>query len=55
MGTFALLSLTTLVEIASIETFYIISSTLSGLRESTRDYDISMLDEFLPPSPIELA
>ena len=55
MGTFALLLPATSVEIASIETCYMISSTLSSLRESTGDSDISMLDEFLLPSPIELA
>ena len=31
-----------------------ISSTLSSLRESTGDSDISMLDDVLPLSPIEL-
>ena len=55
MGTFALLPPATSAKIASIETCYIISSTLSGLRESTGDSEISTLDEFLPPNPIELA
>ena len=32
-----------------------ISSTLFVLRESTVDSDISMLDDVLPPNPIELA
>ena len=54
MGTFALSPLVTLAKIASIETSYMISSTLSDLRESTSDYEITMLDEFLSPSPIEL-
>ena len=54
MGTFALLPPTTSAKIASIETCYMISSTLSGLRESTGDSKISTLDEFLLPSPIEL-
>ena len=55
MGTFTLPPPTTSAEIASIETCYMISSTLSGLRESTSDSEISMLDEFLPPIPIEMA
>ena len=52
MGTFALSSPATSTEIASIETCYMISSTLSGLRESTGDFDISTLDDVLPLSPI---
>lgn len=55
MGTFALPSPMTLAEITSIETCSMISSTLSGLRESMGDSDISTLDDVLPPSPIELA
>ena len=55
MGTFALPLPATSVEITSIDTCYMISSTLSGLRKSMGDSDISALDEFLPPSPIELA
>ena len=55
MGTFGLLPPATSEEITSIETCYMISSTLSGLWESTCDSNISTLDEFLPPSPIELA
>ena len=55
MGTFALPLPMTPTEIASIETCYMISSTLSGSRKSTGDSDISTLDDVLPPSPIELA
>ena len=55
MGTFALPLPATSIEIASIETCYMISSTPSGLRKSTGDSEIVTLDEFLPPSPIELA
>ena len=54
MGAFALPSPVTSAEIASIETFYMVSSTLSGLRESTDVYDISTLDDVLLPNPIEL-
>ena len=55
MGTFALPLPLTSIEIASTETCYMISSTLSGLREIMGDSDISMLDDVLPPKPIELA
>ena len=55
MGTFALLLPATLKKIASIETCYMISSTPSSLRESTYDSEIVTSDEFLPPSPIEMA
>ena len=55
MGTFALPPPMTSVEIASIKTCYMISSTLSSLRNSTGDSDISTLDEFMSPNPIELA
>ena len=54
MGTFALLLLATSAKIASIETYYMISSTISGLRKSTGDSDISTLDDALPLNPIEL-
>ena len=55
MGTFPLLLPATSTKIASIETCYMISSTPSGLRKSTGDSEIVMLDEFMPPNPIELA
>ena len=55
MGTFALQPPATSAEIASIETCYMISSTLSGLRESVSDSEISKLDDVLLPNPIELA
>ena len=55
MGTFALQPPAKSAEITSIETCYMISSTLYGLRESTGDSKISTFDEFLLPSPIELA
>ena len=55
MGTFALPPLATSIEIASIETCYMISSTPSVLRKSTGDSKIFNLDEFLLPTPIELA
>ena len=55
MGTFALPPPATSAEIAGIETYYMISSTLSGLRKSMGDSNISTLDEFLWPSPIEMA
>ena len=55
MGTFALPPPATSAKIVSIETCYMISSTLSGLRKSMGDSHISTLDEFPPPSPIDLA
>ena len=55
MGTFALLPPATSIEIASIETCYMISSNLASLRESTGVYDISTLDDVLLPNPIEMA
>ena len=55
MGTFAFPSPATSEKITVIETCYMISSTPSGLRESTDDSEIVTLDEFFPPSPIELA
>ena len=55
MGTFALPLPVTSAEISSIETYYMISSTPSDLRESMGDSEIVLLDEFLPPNPIELA
>ena len=55
MGTFALQVPMTSAEIASIETYYMISSTPSGLRNIMGDFEVVTLDEFLPPSPIELA
>ena len=55
MGTFALPPPVTSEQIENRETCYMISSTIFGLRESTGDYEISMLDDVLPPNPIELA
>ena len=55
MGTFSLSLPMTSTEIASIDTCYMISSTLFGLRESTGDSELTTLDEFFPPNPIELA
>ena len=54
LGTFALPLPVTSVEITSIETYYMIPSTPSGLRESMGDFEIVTLDEFLLPNPIEL-
>ena len=54
VGTFALPPPMTSAEIVSIETCYMISSTLSGLRKSMGDSDISTLDDVLPPNPIKL-
>ena len=54
MGTFALPSPATSAEIASIETCYMISSTLFGLRKSTGNSDISTLDDVLLLNPLEL-
>ena len=55
MGTFALPLPAMSTEIASIETYYMISSTPSGLRKTTNVSKIVTLDEFMSPSPIELA
>ena len=54
MGIFELPPPATSVEIATIETCYMISSTLSGLRESMGDFDISTLDDVLPLIPLEI-
>ena len=55
MGTFALPLPTTSAEIVSMGTWYMISSTPSGLRKSMSDFEIVTLEEFLPPNPIELS
>ena len=55
MVTFALLLLVTSTKITNIETWYMIYSTPSSLRNITSDSKVATLDEFLPPNPIELA
>ena len=51
MGTFALSPPTTSTKIASVETYYVISSTPSSLRKIMGDSEVATLDEFLLPNP----